>query len=84
MKATLVRIGNSRGIRLPKPVIEQCGFEQEVELFVQHHELVIRSAAPPRAGWAGAFAQMSECGEDKLLDHVAETDTTWDDEEWEW
>ena len=84
MKAALVRIGNSRGIRLPKPVIEQCGFEDEVELEVHHHELVIRSSSQPREGWAGAFARMSECGDDELLDRVAETGPTWDKEEWEW
>ncbi len=84
MKATLIRIGNSRGIRLPKPVIEQCGFDQEVEMLVQHHELVIRSFKQPRKGWADAFREMHECGEDELLDHVAETGTSWDEEEWEW
>jgi antitoxin MazE len=84
MKATLVRIGNSRGIRLPKPVIEQCGFENEVEMEVHHHELVIRSSAQPREGWAGAFARMSASGDDELLDRVAETGPTWDEKEWEW
>jgi antitoxin MazE len=84
MKASLVRIGNSRGIRLPKPVIEQCGFEQEVEMLVQDHQLVIRSSTHPRTGWASAFAQMSEFGEDKLLDRVADTGTAWEAEEWEW
>ena len=84
MKATLVRIGNSRGIRLPKPLIEQCGFEDEVEMEVHHHELVIRSSSHPREGWAAAFARMSECGDDELLDCVAEAGPTWDEEEWEW
>ncbi|MBT3380946.1 MAG: AbrB/MazE/SpoVT family DNA-binding domain-containing protein [Lentisphaerae bacterium] len=84
MKVTLVRIGNSRGIRLPKPVIEQCGFEGEVEMEVHRRELVIRSSSQPREGWAGAFAQMSERGDDELLDHVAEEGPTWDDDEWEW
>lgn len=84
MKATLVRIGNSRGIRLPKPVIEQCGFENQVEMQVHHHELVIRSASKPREGWASAFARMSECGDDEILDRVAETGSRWDEEEWEW
>ena len=84
MKATLVRIGNSRGIRLPKPVIEQCGFENQVEMEVHHHELVIRSASKPREGWASAFARMSECGDDEILDRVAEPGSTWDEEEWEW
>lgn len=84
MKATLVRIGNSRGIRLPKPVIEQCGFVDEVEMEVHDHELVIRSSSPPREGWATAFARMSEHGDEALLDRVAETGPTWDEEEWEW
>ena len=84
MKATLVRIGNSRGIRLPKPVIEQCGFENEVDMEVHRHELVIRSSSRPREGWADAFARMNKCGDDELLDRVAETGSGWDDEEWEW
>jgi antitoxin MazE len=84
MRATLVRIGNSRGIRLPKPVIEQCGFEDQVEMEVHHHKLVIRSPSLPRKDWADAFAQMNECGDDELLDHVAESGPTWDEEEWEW
>jgi len=84
MKAALVKIGNSRGIRLPKPVIEQCGFENEVEMEVHHRELVIRSAHRHREGWDAAFATMSEFADDKLLDLVAEPGTAWDDEEWEW
>lgn len=84
MKAALIRIGNSRGIRLPKPVIEQCGFEDEVEMQVQHHELVIRSSSRPREGWRSAFARMGECGDDELLDRAAETGAVWDEEDWEW
>ena len=84
MKTNLVRIGNSRGIRIPKPVIEQCGLGGEVEMVVHNNELVIRSSTCAREGWRGAFAHMSELGDDELLDRVAETPTTWDTEEWEW
>lgn len=84
MKATLIQIGNSRGIRLPKPVIEQCGFEGEVELEVRDQHLIIRSASRPREGWADAFARMSEQGDDELLDIAAEARPAWDEEEWEW
>jgi antitoxin MazE len=84
MKAHLVRIGNSRGLRLPKPIIEQCGFDDAVEMEVHRHELVIRSSSRPREGWAAAFARMSACGDDELLDRVADTGPTWDEEEWEW
>ncbi len=84
MKTNLVRIGNSRGIRIPKPVIEQCGLEDEVEMVVHNNELVIRASATPREGWSATFAKMSEFGDDELLDHVAETSSAWDEEEWEW
>lgn len=84
MKVNLVRIGNSRGIRIPKPVIEQCGFGDEVEMVVRNSELVIRSSSSARKGWSAAFAQMAEYGDDELLDLVAETPTEWDEEEWEW
>ena len=84
MKAAIIRIGNSRGIRIPKPVFAQCGFEDEVDMEVHNHELVIRSAHHPREGWGEAFQIMAKRGDDTLLDSVAESDPTWDDEEWEW
>lgn len=84
MKAKLIQIGNSRGIRLPKPVIEQCGLEGEVELEVRNQHLIIRSASRPREGWSDAFARMSEQGDDELLDIAAEARPAWDEEEWEW
>jgi antitoxin MazE len=84
VKATIVKIGNSRGIRIPKPVFEQCGFKNEVDMEVHNHELVIRSARKPREGWNEAFRSMEKHGDDVLLDFVAESGPAWDDEEWEW
>ncbi len=84
MKAAIIRIGNSKGIRLPKPVLKQCGFQDEVEMEVHNHELVIRSAHGPRQGWDEAFAGMAANDDDRLLDQVAETRQPWDQEEWEW
>jgi antitoxin MazE len=84
MKATLIKIGNSRGIRLPKPVIEQFGFKDEVELAIHQNELVIRPANTARAGCHEAFARMHESGDDTLLDSDKQTEPSWDEEEWEW
>ena len=84
MKAAIVKIGNSRGIRIPKPVFEQCGFEDEVDMEVHDHELIIRSAHRPREGWDDAFKAMAENDDDMLLDRVAESRPKWDEEEWEW
>jgi antitoxin MazE len=82
MKASIIKIGNSQGIRIPKPIIEQCGFENEVELEVHDHELIIKSSRTPRQDWETAFKGMAANGDDQLLDSA--TKTKWDEEEWEW
>jgi antitoxin MazE len=82
MKAKIIRIGNSQGIRIPKPLLEQTGLTEDVELEVRADELVIRAARTPRSDWAAAFQTMAEAGDDALLDDLAETE--WEKEEWEW
>ena len=42
MKAAIIKIGNSQGLRIPKPIIKQCGFNQEVELEVHDKKLIIK------------------------------------------
>src|SRR6266566_2198064 len=59
MKTKLVRIGNSRGVRLPKPLIEESGLSEEVELLAGDRTILIRSAVGPRAGWAEAAAALA-------------------------
>lgn len=81
MKARLVRIGNSRGVRLPKAVIEQVGLGEEVELSVEGRRVILTAARPPRTGWAEAAARLT--GESPgLLD--PETRTRFEDDEWRW
>lgn len=79
MRTRLVRIGNSRGLRLPKPLLKQAGLEDEVEIRVEPGALVIAPIAPPRAGWAEAAAKHGPSG---LLDTPAAT--RFDEEEWRW
>jgi antitoxin MazE len=83
MKATLIPIGNSRGVRLPKPFIEQCGFSEQVEIDVRDNMILIHSPRSPRAGWGKAFARMARLGDDVLVDPAA-ISSRWDDEEWQW
>ena len=82
MKASLIQIGNSRGVRIPKVFLEQTRLTSEVEIEVHGSQVVIRSAARPRAGWDEAFAAMAARGDDKLLE--GSRSTQWDDAEWEW
>jgi antitoxin MazE len=84
MKARIVKIGNSQGIRIPKPLILQVGLKGEVELEVEDNRLVISHACRPRARWAEAFRQMAERGDDSLLDGDVVTASRWDEEGWEW
>jgi antitoxin MazE len=84
MKARLIRIGNSQGIRIPKPLLEQTRLRGEVEIEVQDDGLFIRAAGNPRAGWDEAFAAMARQGDDALLDGNELAPTRWDEEEWEW
>jgi antitoxin MazE len=74
MKSKIVRIGNSLGIRIPKPLIEQTGLEGEVEIEARRRR--------PRAGWGAAFEEMARRGDDALLDPG--TASSWDEDEWQW
>jgi len=82
LKARVVRIGNSRGIRIPKVWLDQLGLDAEVELAVQKDRLVIRRAHRPREGWKEAFRSMAEHGDDRLMDKPVATE--WDRVQWEW
>ena len=82
MKTKLVRIGNSRGIRLPKPLIEEAGLPDEVELEVRKGTIVISPANGVRSGWEEAAEAIHERGDDRLLD--SGVNTRFDDEEWKW
>lgn len=82
MKTRLVRVGNSRGIRLPKPLIEEARLTDEVELRVRDGAIVIARVVSARSGWAEAARRMRERDEDRLLDPP--TPTRLDEREWKW
>lgn len=82
MKTRLVRIGNSRGVRIPKPLIEQARLGDEVELRVEDGAVIIETPRRPRTGWADAAKTLQERGESGLLDEP--TATHFDQTEWEW
>jgi antitoxin MazE len=84
MRSRIVRIGNSQGIRIPKPLIEQPGLGEEVEISVEDNCLVIGPASQPREGWTEAFREMAEAGDDRWVDDHEPPSTSWDQEEWEW
>jgi antitoxin MazE len=84
MRARIVRIGNSKGIRLPKPLIEQAGIAEDVDIVVEDEKIIIRPISTSRAGWDQAFQQMAENGDDLLVDAEQPVSHSWDETEWQW
>jgi antitoxin MazE len=82
MKARIVRVGNSRGIRLPKPLLEESGLDDEVEIYAEPGRIIIQSARRRRGGWAEAARDMAKRGDDALMDEPIPTE--FDREEWTW
>jgi len=83
MRVQLVRIGNSRGIRIPKALIEQYGFGDAVELRVEKDRLVIAPDRTARQGWKDAFAAAGSSARDSSP-FEALPPNEFDDAEWTW
>ena len=84
MKTSIVRIGKSQGIYIPRPLLEQCGLRDEVEMEIRDDGLLIRRVAEPRSGWDDAFRRMREQDDDALVDEGSSAATRWDATEWQW
>lgn len=84
MKSRIVKIGNSRGVRIPKLLIEETGLGEEVEIQVEGNRLIIAPAGRPRANWATSFRKMARAGDDVLIDGDLQVRTAWEKDEWEW
>ena len=84
MRAHIVKIGNSRGIRIPKPLLDQTGIKYDVELEVDKNRIIIRPISNPRSGWDNAFKAMGQNRDDVLIDGKDNISHSWDDEEWQW
>jgi antitoxin MazE len=78
----IVKIGNSRGIRVPKILLDQAQLPDEVELHAEPGRLVVQATRRPRAGWAKAAQAMRTRTHDGLFDEPIAT--RFDREEWEW
>ena len=84
MKASIVRIGNSRGIRLPKSLIHQYHLGNSVELVAERDSISIRPSRDPRAGWADAARRIAGLPEDPGLAEWRKAGSQWDRNMWKW
>ncbi|MDB4303871.1 AbrB/MazE/SpoVT family DNA-binding domain-containing protein [Desulfosarcina sp.] len=83
MRARVIKIGNSQGLRIPKPILEQTGIMDDVEIEVEKNQIIIRPVKNVRQGWDAAFKNMGEKGDDELTfdDSIS---NSWDEKEWQW
>jgi len=84
VRARIIKIGHSQGVRIPKLLLDQTDLGEEVELELQQNQIVIRSAHQARANWEELFEAMAARGDDRLLEGEVMVTATWDRDEWEW
>jgi len=83
MKTKVIKIGNSRGVRLPKPFLAQCGIEDEIEINIENKKIIINSSSIPREGWDIHFQTMRENKDDTLF--ISDSlQNEFDKDDWEW
>ena len=82
MLVSVIQIGNSRGIRLPKAILDQLNVSEKLDLEVENQQIILKPVQDkPRHGWSDAFKEMASLKEDRLL--IADTNGT-EGFEWEW
>jgi len=85
MRAGVIKTGNSQGLRISEPVLEQTGIMDnvEIEVEVEKNQIILRPVKNDREGWDTAFKEMHQAGDDTLL--INDTiSNSWYEEEWQW
>jgi antitoxin MazE len=80
MELSIINIGNSKGIRLSKTILEKYSMHDKIELILEKGYIVLKPKTEPRVGWEKAFQKMHENGDDQLLINDLFEDETF--EEW--
>jgi antitoxin MazE len=78
MELPVINIGNSKGVRLSKTILEKYGIGDKVELILEKGYLILKPKTEPRKGWEKAFKRMHENGDDQLLIDDIFDDETFD------
>lgn len=82
VKCHIIRIGNSRGIRIPKAILQECHLKDAVELQARGGKLIVKPIGTARQGWEEAYHRTAEAQDDARLDEPIATD--WDKTRWRW
>ena len=82
MKAQIIQIGNSQGIRIPKMMLEDTGISGEVELKVLPDGILIKNIKKPRGDWDAAFKKLADTDDD--IPVGTEASSEFEKKEWQW
>jgi antitoxin MazE len=67
MEVSIIKIGNSKGFRLSKTILERYNITDKMELILEKEQIILRPITEPRKGWDNAFQKMHENNDDQLL-----------------
>ncbi len=67
MEATIIKIGNSRGLRLSKPILDKYNIKDKVSLILEEDKIILKPIPEPRKGWEKAFQEMHLNNDDVLI-----------------
>ena len=81
MKVNIIKIGNSKGVRIPAFILKECNFQDEVNLRIIKGNLVISPVKSARSDWNEIYSSMHECKDDEL---ILNDSIDIDSEDWEW
>jgi len=77
MKVPIIRIGNSKGLRLSKEILERYNFQGAADLILEDNQVVIKPINEPRKDWDETFKRLGSDSEHLLIPDV------FDDEQFE-
>lgn len=78
MEVPIIQIGNSKGFRLSKSLIEKYHIEDKIELVLENEYILLKPVKKARQGWEEAFEEMHKNGDDTLLIDSVLEDENWD------
>jgi antitoxin MazE len=67
MDLSIIQIGNSKGIRLSKTILEKYNIRDKVEVILEKGYIILKPKTNPRKGWEKEFRKMSSNQDDKPL-----------------
>ena len=79
MLTKIIQIGNSKGLRLSKTILEKYDIGDTVNMRMEENFIIIEPISKPRTGWAKSFKEMRKNGHDELLiDDIFEEESNWE------